>query len=191
MTTAAKILKADGRNSIAQRVRLSDLAKPTHSRFAASDFELLQLPTDTTIAPEPVADDRIDSALAALHSAVDQLQAQRDHWLDHCQQETVRLGIAIAERLLRRTLTVHPDAVTDLVRSALEWSVSTDRLQVRLHPTDAELVATQPFDANRTIEFLPDNSLARGDCVIESPNGQTDARIDVILERIADELLMP
>ena len=190
MTTATRILKADLNRDAAQRVRLSDLSNTTNSRFDSADFEPLTLPAIRSSHLESKTDPRLESALTALQTAAEQLHAQRDHWLDQSQQEAVRLGIAIAEQLLRRTLDVQPEAVLDLIRSALDWSVNTNRLQVRLHPTDAELVATQPLNANQTIEFLPDNSLARGDCVVESPNGQTDARLEVILQRIADELIM-
>ena len=190
MTTATRILKADLSRDAARRVRLTDLSETVTPRFNSSTFEPLTLPAVRSSPIESQTDSRLESALAALQIAVVQLDVQRDHWLDQSQQEAVRLGIAIAEQLLRRTLDVQPEAVLDLIRSALDWSVNTNCLQVRLHPTDAELVATQPLNANQTIEFLPDNSLARGDCVIESPNGQTDARLDSILQRIADELLM-
>lgn len=191
MTTATRILKADPRNNSASRIRLADLSEPIGSRFESSAFEPLALPTGRPARSEQHVDSRLDSALAALQHAADQAHAQRDHWLDQSQQEAVRLGVAIAERLLRRTLDVQPEAILDLIRSALDWSVGTDHLRVRLHPADAALVAdaAQPLDANREMEFLPDASLTRGDCVIESLNGQTDARLDVILQRIADELL--
>lgn len=191
MTTATRILKADPRNNAASRVRLADLSEPIGSRFSSSAFEPLTLPTGLSPRCEPHADPRLDSTLAALQLATDQLHAQRDHWLDQSQQEAVRLGVAIAERLLRRTLAVQPEAVLDLIRSALDWSIGKERLRVCLHPADAELVtsAAQPLDANREIEFLSDASLTRGDCVVETPSGQTDARLEVILQRIADELL--
>ena len=191
MTTATRILKADPRNNAASRVRLADLSEPIGSRFDSSSFEPLTLPAGLSPRCEPHADSRLDSTLAALQLAADQLHAQRDYWLDQSQHEAVQLGVAIAERLLRRTLAVQPEAVLDLIRSALDWSVGTDHLRVRLHPADAALIASaaQPLDANREIEFLPDNSLTRGDCVVETPNGQTDARLEVILHRIADELL--
>ena len=191
MTTATRILKADPRNNSASRVRLADLSEPIDSRFDSSSFEQLTLPIGLSPRCEPHADSRLNSTLAALQFAADQLHAQRDHWLDQSQHEAVRLGVAIAERLLRRTLGVQPEAVLDLIRSALDWSVGTDRLRVRLHPFDAELVAhaETSLDANREIEFLSDGSLTRGDCVVETPNGQTDARLEVILQCIADELL--
>lgn len=191
MTTATRILKADPRNNVTSRVRLADLSEPIGSRFDSSAFEPLTLPVELSPRSEPLENSRLDSALAALQFAADQLHVQRDHLLDQSQHEAVQLGVAIAERLLRRTLAVQPDAVLELIRSALDWSVGSDRLRVRLHPADAELVAssTQPLDANREIEFLPDDTLTRGDCVVETPNGQTDARLEVILQRIADELL--
>jgi flagellar assembly protein FliH len=135
----------------------------------------------------------VQSALTALHAATEQLFAQRDHWLEQCQAETVRLGVAIAERLLQQTLARHPEAVIDLVRSAIEWSIGADHLSVRLHPADAELVAPAAASLQTEtcpkLKFVPDNSLARGDCVLETPNGQIDARREVLTQRIADELL--
>ncbi len=191
MTTAARIPKADHRNNTARRVCLSDLSETTSSRFDSAIFEPLVLPAALSPTRESHADTRLQSALAAVQTVADQLHAQRDQWLDQCQHETVRLGVAIAERLLRRTLAVQPEAVLDLIRSALDWSVGADRLRVRLHPADADLVesAAQPLEAAREIEFLPDDSLTRGDCVVETPSGQTDARLEVILQRITDELL--
>lgn len=191
MTTATRILKTDPRNDSASRVRLTDLSEPIGSRFESSAFEPLTLPIGPPSRCEQQVDSRLDSALAALQRVADRLHAQQDDWLDRNQQEAVRLGVAVAERLLRRTLAIQPEAIFDLIRSALEWSVGTDHLRVHLHPADAGLVADAalPHDAERKIEFLPDASLTRGDCLIESLNGQTDARLEVILQRITDELL--
>lgn len=190
MTTATRILKADPR-SVTSRVRLADLSEPMISNFDNSTFKPLLLPTEQPQRQELHTDSRLNSAVVALRIAADKLHAQRDHWLDQSQQEAVRLGVAIAERLLRRTLEVRPEAILDLIRSALDWSVGATPLRVRLHPADAELAtsAVSLCDANREIEFLPDDSLVRGDCLVETPNGQTDARLHVILQRIADELL--
>ncbi len=195
MTNSTRLLKANTDTPPARRVILNDLVVPRPSRFAASDFEPLSLPAvESHVTESRRVDPRVQSALTALQAATEQLHAQRDRWLDQCQAETVRLGVAIAERLLRRTLATHPEAVIDLVRSALEWSVGADRLSVRLHPADAELVtsaaASLQAETCATLEFVADESLARGDCVVDTPNGLIDARQEVLAQRIADELLM-
>ncbi len=189
MTNATRILKAE-HNDSARPVVLCDLSEMRHSRFATSDFEPLSLPSISPPRTEPRADAQLESALTALNSAAQQLHAQRERWLDQCQEETVRLGVAIAERLLRRTLAVHPDAVIDLVRSALECSVGADRVSIRLHPADADLVTSLQSETGVTLDFVADDSLERGDCLIETPNGRIDARREVLTQRIAEELLM-
>ena len=193
MTNSTRILKADRDNASDSRVILCDLSERRGSRFATSDFEPLSLPFSQPLCKASRVDARVQSALTALHAATEQLHSQRDRWLDQCQSETVRLGVAIAERLLHRTLTTQPEAVIDLVRSALAWSVGADHLKVRLHPADAELVtsaaASLQTESCATLEFVADESLARGDCLVESSNGQIDARREVLTQRIADELL--
>ena len=193
MTNSTRILKADRDNASDSRVILCDLSERRNPRFATSDFEPLSLPASKPHRADSRVDARVQSALNALHAATEQLHAQRDRWLDQCQSETVRLGVAIAERLLHRTLTTQPEAVIDLVRSALEWSVGADHLSVRLHPADAELVTTVAAslqtNASTTLEFVADESLTRGDCIVETSNGQIDARREVLTQRIADELL--
>lgn len=194
MTNAPRILKANTDNASARRVVFNDLFETPHSRFAASDFEPLSLPVTEPRRADSQADARLQSALAALHAASEQLHAQQDRCLEQAQAETVRLAVAIAERLLDRTLTTHPESVVDLVRSALQWSVGAERLSIRLHPADAELVtsaaATLQTATDATLEFVADESLTRGDCVVEAPNGRVDARREILLQRITDELLL-
>ena len=189
MTNATRILKADN-NASARPVVLSELSEVRTPRFTTSDFELLSIPSIVPSRKEPRVDAQWQSALSALNYAAQQLHAQRDRWLEQCQEETVRLGIAIAERLLRRTLDVHPEAVIDLVRSALECSVGTDQVRIRLHPADAELVTSLQTESSVTLDFVEDDSLERGDCIIETSNGQIDARREMLTQRIAEELLM-
>lgn len=192
MTNTTRILKAAPRSRVANRVSLADLSEPTPSRCVSDGFTPLSLPVARQSRDESQTDPRLSSTLAALQSAADQLHAQRDRWLEQSQNEAVRLGIAIAERLFRRTLVLQPETVLDLVRSALDWTAPSERLRIRLHPEDRELIeaAKGSLLADRNIEFLADDTLSRGDCVLETPNGQTDARLDVVLQRIAEELVV-
>jgi flagellar assembly protein FliH len=189
--TTARILKADQRSRDVHRVRLADLSEPRNSRPTSSEFTPLALPNVRRTRVESLTDERVESALTALQSAVSQLQAQRDDWLERSHREAVEVGVAIAERLLRRTLEVQPDAILNLIRTALEWAPETNTLRLRLHSADAETIAANAhaITANRTLEIVADDSLARGDSVLETPQGQTDARLSVVLQRIADELL--
>ena len=192
MTAAiARLLKADHVSEAIprQRVRLADLSEtPT----TPSRFELLDLTAPQSRPREnPTAE--VHAALAALTTAAAELHAQRDHWLEQCQHATIRLGIAIAERLLRCTLAAQPEAVIELVRTALDWTVGAATVRVRLHPDDCDFVQSQAESLRREcsaeIEFVVDETLARGDCVSETTHGIIDGRVETLLDRIAEELL--
>lgn len=189
-----RLLKAASRGPEIRRAALPDWSAPTESPPSSQDFVPLALPHVRLSIPQSHSEPCLGSVLTALQSAVEQVHAQRDRWLEESQCEAVRLGIAIAERLLRRTLDAHPDAILDLIRTALDWTARAERLRVRLHPVDTKLVesasANLSRDADCDIEFVADETLARGDCVIDTPNGQTNARLDVVLQRLADELLV-
>ena len=121
------------------------------------------------------------------------MQSHRDRILDQAQTETVKLGIAIAERLLRRTLAAQPDSIIDLVKTTLSWAVGTATVRVRLHPADCDVIETHAEDLHREcsadLQFVRDESLSRGDCLVESAQGVIDGRIETMLDRVTEELL--
>ena len=46
----------------------------------------------------------------------------------------MRLAVAIARRVVRRELTIDPQAITGLVKAALEQLSAGERIRVRVHP---------------------------------------------------------
>src|SRR4029079_6632577 len=59
---------------------------------------------------------RLESLLPALSLVVRELTDSRQTWLRHWEKSTVHLACAIAERISRRQLKVHPEITIALVR---------------------------------------------------------------------------
>lgn len=139
--------------------------------------------------------DRLDSVLPAMRAALQGLQRQRDVWLAQWETVGIRLSVAIAEKLLRRDLNARPDRVIDLVRAALELAVGMPRLTLRLHPQDLQCLGARPeqcfqeLASGAEVTLRPDERISRGGCLVETPHGVIDARLETQLERIAAELL--
>ena len=208
MTAApGRLVKPDphGPAHSSQRLRLVELVETAHSSVgrsslppvAVSQFQplLSAVNRSNSASVNSAANNNLsDSAAAvkALRTAADELQSQRDTWLDHCQHETVRLAIAIAERLLRRTLTAQPESVASLVQTALEATAGAQTVRLRLHPADAELLephlSSLGGEFSTSVDLVRDETLSRGDCVAETTSGSVDARVTTILDRIAEEL---
>ncbi len=208
MTAApGQIVKFDphGPAHSSQRLRLVELVETAHSSIGRSTLPPLPVSqfqplmssvnrSNTASVNSATSNNLSDSAAAvtALRAAADELRSQRDTWLEHCQHETVRLAIAIAERLLRRTLTTQPECVATLVRTALEATAGAQTVRLRLHPADVELLephlSSLGGEFSASVELVCDDTLSRGDCVAETTGGSADSRVTTILDRIAEEL---
>jgi flagellar assembly protein FliH len=173
---------------------VSQTPSATHERFER--LKLVECHSPQTFATNAAArqkSDELQTAITALNAAASDLQSHRDRILEQGQIESVKLGIAIAERLLRQTLNVQPEAILDLVKTTLSWAVGAESIRVRLHPTDCELVEAQTAELTRecsaNIQYLADTTLTRGDCLVETAQGTIDGRWETMLQRITEELL--
>ncbi len=197
-----RVLKAahpDGTQQC-RRVTFTELSNETNERARFQPLDFNKATTSNVETPSLLAQcsdaetgSSLPAAHAALQAALNELRTQRDRWLDQFQHEAVKLGIAIAERLLRRTLVVDPKATVDLMRTALGWAVGAEQVRIRCHPDDCDVIAqtaaSQRSELPSDIAFVRDDTIARGGCVVETTQGVVDARLETMLDRIAEELL--
>lgn len=139
--------------------------------------------------------ERLRTALPALKSAAEALQAERDRWLIRWEQTAVRVGVAIAGKLLKTQIAARPELATGMIAEALRLAAGQPRIVLHLNPDD---LAAWGDQGPRIVESLtscadsiltPDPQIARGGCRIETIHGEIDARVETMLERLANELI--
>lgn len=144
---------------------------------------------------ERICNEKLNTVLPALRSAAETLAHERDRWLAAWESAAIELSIGIAEKVLRRELQARPGSVMEIVRHTLEMAAGSAEVRVRLHPDDCTLLAETADDIVRhmascgEVAIVPDSTMTRGGCVVETRHGSIDARLETQLERIADELL--
>ena len=141
-----------------------------------------------------LADARVAAAGGVLRAAADRLDAERDRLLAEWEHEFVTLALAVAERLLHRTLAADPSAAAPLISEVLAHAAGLPRPAVRVHPADLAVLGDDAAAAVRSTlgehgRLEPDDTLARGDCVVVARDGEVDGRLSARLDRIAAELL--
>jgi flagellar assembly protein FliH len=142
-----------------------------------------------------LVDERLSTVLPALKQASELLASERDRWLAEWETAAVRLSVAIAEKVVRHELAVRPEVGTSIVTGALELVSGAARIAIRMNPADLELFGEYIERASGALascgeaKFVPDESVSRGGCVIESQHGTIDAQVETQLERIMAELL--
>jgi flagellar biosynthesis/type III secretory pathway protein FliH len=88
-----------------------------------------------------------------------------------------RLVCDVASDVLARELQLAPADIERIVDRALQRYVSEEPLRVRTHPGDAALVQCG-------VPVVADDSLARGDVILELRDGFLDASLGVRLDAV-------
>ncbi len=134
---------------------------------------------------------RAEAMLRRLAQTLEELSGLRDNMVRQTERELVQLAIAIARRVLQREVSVDQELTAALAHIALERLGSAAPATVRLHPDDyASVSAGQGATlGGRQVEIVPDPSVSRGGCLVESEFGFIDASVDAQVNEIARAVL--
>jgi flagellar biosynthesis/type III secretory pathway protein FliH len=106
------------------------------------------------------------------------------------QDDLSALALAVGRLLMEREVRSEPEVVANLVRSALSQFPLDQKLRIRLNPLDLSSISRErsasqpPLSAGREVRWIPDETVARGGCVVEGPERIVDGRVATALERI-------
>lgn len=104
----------------------------------------------------------------------------------YAEMDIVKLGLAIAQRILRRELTTDPETIHGLAHAALQKIQNRDILKVRVYPAGAEALRASLIRAGAApaIQIVPDPALKTGDLLFETSVGELDASVETQLQEV-------
>jgi flagellar assembly protein FliH len=118
------------------------------------------------------------ATFASLFDNVRQQLAQAEQVM---AQGVLELACELARQVLRHEMSTNPNALQPVVREALGMlAVDSKAAVVRMNPLDIEVLAEvvrQEF-SNLALTLLPDATLARGGCLVESAGTVVDATVE-------------
>jgi flagellar assembly protein FliH len=113
---------------------------------------------------------------------------------EEAERQIIELSLEIAGKILTREIAENEAVIMPVIKTALDKVRDQERISIRVCQQDYEqtLQAKPELQAwlNRdsVLTILPDESLTKGDCIIETPFGIVDARIDNQLSLIKSAL---
>ncbi len=137
---------------------------------------------------------RFDSIRGALTDARDVIERTPCEWQARWEQGVVKLGVAIARRLIRRELSAQPDIPLALEREALQLATGSTQMRLLMNPADVGVLTGQiqkvldEHSAVTPVRLIADTSISRGGCRVETEHGAIDQQFEAQLARIAEEL---
>lgn len=137
-------------------------------------------------AAQSAANQESQAHYERLSRSIEELAGCRLRYRQETEREVVQLSLEIARRILRRELTVDPEAILGLLRAGLESVSLREVLEVRIHPAYAEVVrnALQRMGAPAAISIVGDPHLEPGAVSVETRRGGFDASAETQLEEI-------
>ncbi|NLN76971.1 MAG: hypothetical protein GX139_11785 [Armatimonadetes bacterium] len=141
------------------------------------------------------ADRSFDELFGELQAAIEQESQERAELVDSIEEHALTLCVDIAEKIIRHEIKTTPQVVARTLKMCLRRLKVRDEATVRVNPAEvAHLRATRDellsaAEHLRELNIVDDRRISAGGCVVESPSGEFDARIETQMEQIRRKLM--
>jgi flagellar assembly protein FliH len=128
--------------------------------------------------------------VARVQEVESEINAERGAFFSRVEPEIVRLAVNIAEKVVGREVADHPDIVLETIKRSLKRMQEKESLRIRVNPDSLELVREHrddliaSVDGVQKLEIADDRRVDPGGCIIESRNGNVDARVGTQIREI-------
>ena len=139
---------------------------------------------------------KLETLLPALKTMIDRIDMAKQSFLQQWERSAIKVAEAIAARAIDRQLPEMVDVPLRLLREALELGTGSTSVRIRLNQEDYETLRPQIDlliqEMTRSVptEIVCDVSVSPGGCILETPQGTIDNRIETRLARIEEELCL-
>jgi flagellar assembly protein FliH len=133
---------------------------------------------------------RAEAMLRRVAQTLEELGGLRRTLMQQSERQMVQLALTLARRVVQREISLDPELIAAMAHVAIKKLGVSNPSTIRLHPDDYTVVAR---DGDRwsgsNVTVVPDPSIARGGCMVESDFGTIDASLDRQFDEMARALL--
>lgn len=180
-------------------VRLVDAPDSSAPGWEASQSAARQDPESALQAEQSGAARQLEgrpqelAQLCALVGTIaDKLSRLHEDTIANRGSDIARLAVEIARKILAPRISDGNYDVQAIIEEALKRSPTHQNVVVRVNPVDLppcqKLQQDDPDGPFAALEFVADRSIARADCLVETPKGIVKSFVEQHLERIGDAL---
>ena len=128
-------------------------------------------------------------------AALQDWNTRRSVQLEEGRRDLLQFAVKIAERIVGRLPEYNSQQVLEQVFEAMDLLIDRTKLTVRIHPLDSALVKShlpgilEHFGSESDAHITADPKVSRGGCIVWTPDGEVDGRLETQLARIVNEML--
>ena len=132
----------------------------------------------------------------ALTGILNEFDQSKQRILWQAEQTTVKLALAIAEKVVKKTAPGDPAITAESTKAVLKLISRATDVVVRVSPQDIQYLNDMvdgnetPFGKYHSVTVEPDETITPGGYRVHTAQGSIDGTIETQIQRIADELVM-
>jgi len=130
----------------------------------------------------------IESVCKRYEKSIADLATSHDNLVQQMEEQTVRLAVEIARKVVQRELAMDMDLIVALTAVALKRVAGHQTMMVRVNRHDFDRVRTALAQVNSAVVVKADPELERGDFMIETNQTHLDGRVRSQLDAIGRTL---
>ena len=136
-----------------------------------------------------------EKVLQQLDQAIKDAVQQRETLLNEAKQKILDLVIQISRKVTFDAITVDPETTLAMISGVIDTLIDRSRLKIKVNPDHLPIVEQniERFMAGsatiKEISVEPDPRVRYGGCLIETPTGDIDARLESQFEVIEETIL--
>jgi flagellar assembly protein FliH len=133
---------------------------------------------------------KIQALAAQMTGLMNMLAGLRSDLVAQYEKELMDLVFDICRKIIFCEISADSRVIRETVLQILQEAPGEKQITLRLHPKDLDAIETlktragvSATDLNR-VALLPDTSVSRGGCLLETPHGDMDAAIETRLKNV-------
>ncbi|MBW1715339.1 MAG: hypothetical protein JRJ77_05840 [Deltaproteobacteria bacterium] len=125
-----------------------------------------------------------------IESLLTEMNSLKQEIIGHYEKEILELVFAIAQKVVQHEIRSDDKAIKGTILRAVKLAAEKSEIIVRVNPDDFDYVEKLRPEFFATVKELKaltvtsDPSITRGGCLLESPYGDVDGRVETQLEKI-------
>jgi flagellar assembly protein FliH len=137
----------------------------------------------------------LDTPCRSLAEAVAALDGIRERLIRESEEDLLRLSVMVAKRVIQQELSLDRRILAQFVAEATQAIMDQEEIVICFNPEDCRVVSANKHlylagvGDKKQLTIKPDASIPVGGCVVDTPIGLVDARVDSQLAEIFKRLM--
>lgn len=136
-----------------------------------------------------------DGLLKTLEQAIADESEERANLVRSIEEQALMLCVDTAEKVIRHEVRTDMGIVARVLKLCLRRVRDRDEVTVRVSPKEVDAIRAMrdellgSAEGLRGVNIVDDRRVSAGGCIVESPSGDFDARIETQIEQIRKKLM--